>query len=193
MNNNGGTIDLDGFREDLRAIDQNTYPQLRLIKLPMSLGAGIIYQVPLPVNGNNLVLTYEALDENGIYQVSVPAPGSITAGATPLLAQGFARINQTGPWIPLSMFSPLMQGLATAAANYSGNPIIGAGYSSLQTPIHQLEWQVNAAFQQAGFMLAFFGMNYGLRGGIGNGSGGTYAIPSAAGPVAREIAARCKC
>lgn len=186
-----GTIDVEGFREDLQNISTNIYPRLQLLKLPMSLGAGVIFQVPLLTSGNNLVLTYEALDENDNYWQSVPAAGSITPGASPLLAQGFARFNKQGPWLPISMFSPLMKGLATVNPNYASNPIIGAGYSSIQMPIGQMEWQVNEAFQQSGFMLAFFGINYGLRGGIGNGNGGTYAIPSAAGPVERM--AQCGC
>lgn len=187
-----GTIDYEGVRADLQSITANTYPKVQLLKLPMNSGAGVITQVPLSVKGNNLVLTYEAIDEQGNYQQSVPAPGSINPGVGVLLAQGFARFNGRGPWVPLSMFDPLMQGLATTGANYSGCPIIGAGMSSLQMPIQQMEWQVLAAWQQSGFMLAYFGMNFGLGAGIGNGSGGTYAIPSAAGPIAREEAARCR-
>lgn len=185
----GGTIDVAGLREDLSNIAENAYPQIQLLRLPMNLAAGVIYQVPLQRSGNNLVLTFEALDEVGNYWQSVPAAGSITAGASPLLAQGFARFNGRGPWLPLSMFSPLMPGLATASANYSGNPIVGAGYSSISMPIQQMEWQVPAAFNQTGFMLAYFGINFGLRGGIGNGNGSTYAIPSAAGPIERLKAA----
>jgi hypothetical protein len=183
---NDGTIDVAGFREDLAQISQNTYiGQIGLIKLPMDLDPGVIFQVPLPNPGNHLVLTYEALDAQGNYLQSVPAAGTIVAGASPLLAQGFARFNKQGPWLPISMFSPLMQGLASASPNYTGNPIVGAGFSSLAMPIITMEWQVLAAFQQSGFMLAFWGMNFGLRGGIGNGSGSTYAIPSAAGPIDR--------
>jgi hypothetical protein len=189
----GGTIDVGGFRADLQSIAQNDYPRLQLLKLPMNLGAGVIYTQPLLIAGNNLVLTYEALDEDGNYWQSVPAAGSLNPGVSTQLAQGFVRINGRGPWLPLSMFSPLMQGLATANANYSNNPIVGAGYSSIQMPIQQLEWQVNADFQQDGFMLAYFGINFGLRGGIGNGNGSTYAIPSSAGPVARLLAAKCGC
>lgn len=185
----GGTIDVAGFAADLHSISQNQYPEMKLLKLPMNQQG--IYTVPLPVAGNNLVLTYEALDEDGNYWQSVPAAGSITPGAGALLAQGFARFNRRGPWLPLSMFSPLMKGLATPAANYTNNPIVGAGYSSLQLPMQIIEWQVLPAFQQDGFMLAYFGINFGLRGGIGNGNGSTYAIPSAAGPLARLKAARC--
>lgn len=186
-----GTIDFAGFREDLQNISQNNYPKLTLLKLPMNAGGGTIVQVPLPAAGNNLVLTYEALDESGNYLRSVPAAGSLNPGVSTLLAQGFARFNGRGPWLPLSMFSPLMQGLYTAGANYTSNPIIGGGLSSVQMPIQQMEWQVNSSFQQSGYMLAFFGMNYGLGSGIGNGSGSTYAIPSAAGPITREKAAKC--
>lgn len=187
----GGTIDVQGLRRDLSDISRNQYPQLQLLQLPMDLGAGVIFHVPLQAAGNNLVLTYEALDQNGNYMVSVPTPSSIVPGASPLLAQGFARFNGRGPWLPISMFSPLMQGLASVNPNYTGCPIIGAGYSSVQMPIGSIDWQVNAAFQQAGSMLAFFGMNYGLRSSIGNGSGSTYAIPSSAGPIQRLQDAKC--
>lgn len=185
-----GTIDWEGFRADLFAISQNQYPRIQLLRLPMNLSAGQIITVPLPCVGNNLVLTYEALDEQNTYWQSVPAAGSLNPGTSAVPAQGFARFNRQGPWIPLSMFSPLMIGMATAASNYLSNPILGAGFSSVQLPIQEMEWQVRPAFAQAGFMLAFFGMNYGLSSGIGNGSGSTYAIPSAAGPLAREQKAR---
>jgi hypothetical protein len=176
---------------DLAAIAANDYPKIQLLKLPMETAAGTIFTVPLQGAGNNLVLTYEAMDELGNYVVSSPAPGTITAGASPQLAQGFVRVNGRGPWLPLSMFSPLMAGLATTNPNYTGTPILGSGYSSLQMPIQQLEWQVLEGYQQAGFMLAYFGLNFGLRGGVGNGNGTTYAIPSSAGPIARLQAARC--
>lgn len=185
----GGTIDVSGFRADLQGIAQNQYPQLQLLKLPMNVTG--IYTVPLLTAGNNLVLTYEALDVDGNYLQSVPAAGSIVAGGASILAQGFARFNRRGPWLPISMFSPLMKGLATVSPNYTDNPIVGAGYSSLNMPIGWMEWQVLPAFAQDGFMLAYFGLNFGLRGGIGNGNGSTYAIPSAAGPLARLQAARC--
>jgi hypothetical protein len=185
------TIDWAGLRADLKDISQNLYPRVQLLRLPMNLTSGQIVTVPLPNAGNNLVLTYEALDEQNNYWQSVPAAGSITPGGSALIAQGFARFNRQGPWIPLSMFSPLMQGLASAAANYTANPIIGAGVSSVQMPIQEMEWQVLPAFSQAGFMLAYFGLNFGLRSGIGNGSGSTYAIPNASGPIDREAKARC--
>ncbi len=188
----GGTIDVDGFRADLASVATNDYPRLQLLKLPMSLTAGQIYNVPLSTAGNNLVLTYEALDENGNYLQSVPAAGTLNPGVSTVLARGYLRINGRGPWLPISMFSPLMQGLATVNANYVGCPIVGAGYSSIQMPMGQLEWQVpEAAFQSTGFMLAFFGINFGMRSGIGNGNGTTYAIPSSAGPLTRLLWERC--
>lgn len=189
-----GTIDSAGLAADLQAIAQNNYiGKIKLLKLPMNTSSypGGIYPVPLLTPGNNLILTYEALDENGIYWQSKPAAGSLSAGNVTNLAQGFARFNKRGPWLPISMFSPLMQGMASVNSNYSGNPIIGAGYSSVQMPIGYMEWQVPATFQQTGFMLAFFGLNFGLGSGIGNGNGSTYAIPSSAGPIDRERAARC--
>jgi hypothetical protein len=188
-----GTIDYDGFTADLKAINANTYPQLQLLKLPLNLAAGVIFTVPLQGSGNNLVLTYEALDAQGNYCVSSPAAGSINPGAvTP--AQGYARFNGLGPWLPLSMFSPLMTGLSSTNPNYAGTPIIGGGFNSIQMPIQKMEWQVEPALAQSGQLLAFFGMNYGLGSSIGNGTGSTYAIPSAAGPIGRLVEAiQCGC
>jgi hypothetical protein len=186
----GGTIDVAGFRADLASVATNDYPRLQLLRLPMNLASGVIYNVPLTTAGNNLVLTYEALDENGNYLQSVPAAGSLNPGIATVLARGFLRVNGRGPWLPISMFSALMQGMATVNANYTGCPITGGGYSSIQMPMGQLEWQVDPAFVSAGFMLAFFGINFGMRSGIGNGNGSTYAIPSSAGPVARLAAER---
>lgn len=193
MNGDTGTIDYDGFTADLKAINANTYPQLQLLKLPLNLAAGVIFTVPLQGSGNNFVLTYEALDSQGNYCVSSPAPGTIAPGAV-VPAQGFARFNQLGPWVPVSMFSPLMTGLSSVNPNYAGMPIIGGGFNSLQMPIQKMEWQVNAALAQSGQLLAFFGMNYGLGSSIGNGTGSTYAIPSAAGPIGRLVEAiKCVC
>jgi hypothetical protein len=186
-----GTIDVAGFRADLKDISQNDYPIMQLLQLPLDIAAGTIFRVPLGAPGNNLVLTYQAINQQGNLMTSAPAPGSIDTSAPAALPQGFARFNENGPWIPLSMFGPLMKGLVTPYATYDGNPILGAGFSSIQMPIQVMEWQVLASQQQSGYILAFFGLNFGLGSTIGNGTSTTMAIPSAAGPIARMVAARC--
>lgn len=144
-----------------------------------------ITPIVLPGPCNFIALVSEAIDEQGVYQQSALIGQQAAAG--------FIRLNGQGNvWIPLSFADPLTPGYVTVNDTYKNCPIVGTGFSSLQAPFGQLDFQPALPIFYTGtppttisYLLAFVGLNVGVGAGIGIGAGDTYAIPSAAGPVTR--------
>lgn len=146
-----------------------------------------ITPIALPGPCNILSLVSEAIDESGNYFQSALIGEQAAAG--------FVRFNGSGNiWIPISFASPMTPGYVTTSDNYGSNPIPGTGFNSIAAPFGALDWRPSQPILYSSatppavtqYLLAFVGLNLGAGSGIGNGTGNTYAIPSAAGPIDRE-------